>query len=283
MPLPKLPFALKNGVLTGINEVSSGLSCQCSCPGCGAPLVAKKGGRMIHHFAHKSEADCSNALETALHLKAKDILKNARHFMLPAVHITHNSVPLFPPKLITYDKVILEKKTGRVIPDLMLKTQNKWLIIEIAVEHFTEKEKIKKIRQLGHAAIEIDAAALLHRIQKGQQFFQSHRFANYLLHSSRYKKWLFNPRQQEIEDELIRSAARKDVRELHFSDKKLYLTENCPRAKNRHQSGYRAGASYANVFRDCLNCDRCITIEYEKHFFGSREVDGKPKKVVCMG
>lgn len=281
MPLAKLPFALKDNMLTVIDMVPSGLACNCNCPGCGEPLVAKKGTKMIHHFSHKSGKNCSSSLETALHLKAKEIFEHSSQFMLPAVYLPNKEAPLFKPQLITYSKVITEKKSGNIIPDLLLKIKNKWLIIEIAVQHFTGKEKIKSIREMGRAAIEIDANALLNRIQKGQQFFQSHRFANYLLRSSKYKTWLFNPRQQMLEDELRQSAIRKNIRTLHFTDKNYYITENCPKAINIHRSGYRMGKSYANVFRDCLNCEHCIEIEYEKYFFGSKEVNGKPRSVWC--
>ncbi len=283
MTLPKLPFALKNNILVDINDVSSGLACHCNCPGCGEPLIAKKGDKMVHHFAHKPESNCTHALETALHLKAKDILKKAQQFMLPEVRIRNNPTPVYEAQVITYEKVLLEKKTGNIIPDLMIKSQNKWLFIEIAVRHFTGKEKIKTLRKLGHAAIEIDAAALLKRIQKGQQFFQSHRFANFLLFSTKYKKWLFNPRQRQLENKLRETATKKDVKELHFPPQKVYITENCPLDKNTYRRGYKTGTSYANVFRDCLNCEQCIEIEYEKYFFGSREVNGKPERVVCAG
>ncbi len=283
MALPQLPFALKNNTLVDINDVPSGLACNCTCPGCGEPLIAKKGDKKVHHFAHKPESNCSAGLETALHLKAKDILKNANQLMVPEVRIKNGPVPLFDAQVIDYDKVILEQKTGKIIPDLRIRSGNKWLLIEIAVRHFTGKEKIKMLKRLGHAAIEIDAAALLKRVQKGQQFFQSHRFANFLLFSAKYKKWLFNPRQKQIEDNLISSATKKTVKELSFPHKKIYLTENCPLDKNTYRRGYKTGKSYANVFRDCLHCEQCIEIQYEKYFFGSQEVNGRPERVVCVG
>ena len=66
----KLPFGLKNGQIVEINEVEKGLACNCICPSCGSPLIARKGQKKIHHFAHY-KADCKAALETAIHLAAK--------------------------------------------------------------------------------------------------------------------------------------------------------------------------------------------------------------------
>ncbi|GAB6194696.1 hypothetical protein JCM39068_44570 [Desulfocastanea catecholica] len=55
-----------------ILEVPKGLACQCDCPECGTPLIAKKGQINKKHFAHSIDVDCSG--ETALHRAAKQIL-----------------------------------------------------------------------------------------------------------------------------------------------------------------------------------------------------------------
>lgn len=76
-----------NGNFISINQVSSGLACNCSCPGCGRRLVAKKGAVQAHHFAHYAEAlqdACTSAGESALHRFAKDILAERREISLPS-------------------------------------------------------------------------------------------------------------------------------------------------------------------------------------------------------
>jgi len=75
-----------NGNFISINQVSSGLACNCSCPGCGRRLIAKKGAVQAHHFAHYAEAlqdACTSAGESALHRFAKDILAERREISLP--------------------------------------------------------------------------------------------------------------------------------------------------------------------------------------------------------
>ena len=44
----KLIYALKDGEITSIADVESGLKCGCVCPACGEPLVAKKGSKVMH-------------------------------------------------------------------------------------------------------------------------------------------------------------------------------------------------------------------------------------------
>lgn len=72
------------GRLRHILEVRNGLSCACTCPGCGAALVAKNGGSNVHpHFAHASGQACHGGHESELHLLAKEILQDKKAIMLP--------------------------------------------------------------------------------------------------------------------------------------------------------------------------------------------------------
>ena len=50
--------ALKDGAITHVKDVDSGLKCGCVCPACGEPLVARKGTKIMHHFAHKAGHNC---------------------------------------------------------------------------------------------------------------------------------------------------------------------------------------------------------------------------------
>lgn len=68
----KLPFGLKDGELVSIDSVPSGLECGCVCPVCNKKLVARKGDKKVHYFAHHSIAKCSG--ETLLHYLAKYFL-----------------------------------------------------------------------------------------------------------------------------------------------------------------------------------------------------------------
>lgn len=63
----QVPFGLRDGRLYEPLQVESGLKCACSCPGCGAPLVARHSpsGKVVSHFAHQPGADCATGFETA--------------------------------------------------------------------------------------------------------------------------------------------------------------------------------------------------------------------------
>ncbi len=64
------------GKLVNIDEVENGNACQCFCPACHEPLIAKNNGDIReHHFAHKSGTECEHAYESMLHLYAKETIQ----------------------------------------------------------------------------------------------------------------------------------------------------------------------------------------------------------------
>ncbi|MBR9847521.1 MAG: hypothetical protein GYB35_16105 [Algicola sp.] len=80
-----LTYAIHKNELVHISQVTSGLDCNCICPNsnCKGKLVARKGKVKSHHFAHYSLEDCGGAIESSLHLLAKDILRKTKVFALP--------------------------------------------------------------------------------------------------------------------------------------------------------------------------------------------------------
>lgn len=59
-----------------IFDAKNGLKCECTCICCGDRLIARQGSIKEWHFAHESGADCAGGVESALHLAAKQIIKN---------------------------------------------------------------------------------------------------------------------------------------------------------------------------------------------------------------
>lgn len=73
----KTSFGLSNGEVRHISEVKSGLDCNCNCLGCGGVLVAKKGEKNGHHFAHhiQPENPCN---ESIVHQLSKYIVQEQK-------------------------------------------------------------------------------------------------------------------------------------------------------------------------------------------------------------
>ena len=77
-----LIYATRDGSIVSIDDVKSGLKCGCTCPACGELLIAKKGQKMMHHFAHHSGHTCEYGYESSLHLAAKDILSKNIYYKI---------------------------------------------------------------------------------------------------------------------------------------------------------------------------------------------------------
>ena len=86
----------RHGRLWGVDEVSSGLACDCVCPHCQTPLIAKKGNRNRHHFAHYKKIDCDGSAETILHILGKQILSNASFLFIPGYTFPRFAEPWIP-------------------------------------------------------------------------------------------------------------------------------------------------------------------------------------------
>ena len=82
-------FALDRdtGKVRHINDVQRGLECNCICPECNDTLIARKGDKRTHHFAHASSSDTPNEScclgETIIHMLGKEVIREASVFYLP--------------------------------------------------------------------------------------------------------------------------------------------------------------------------------------------------------
>ena len=160
--MAKMIFAKQKdtGKIVGIDEVEKGLACNCVCPNCGAVLEARKGKVNIHHFAHYDKDDTSFCSESALHLAAKEVLKEEREIMLPSLRVGNNNFEVLPDKYIfRYNSIDVEKSIfvdGEIIrPDAIVYNENAKLAIEILVSHAVDDEKKEKIKRAKLTTVEI--------------------------------------------------------------------------------------------------------------------------------
>lgn len=154
-----------NGRLVHVNDVPSGLACDCTCPECGALLIARKGKKNQHHFAHANGADCEGARMTALHMLAQQIIQDERKIRTPWFKDYYED----PSKLIYFESVLLEQrfKTAEINrrPDcvgIIKKGDIEYKVwIEIKVKHAIDEDKRNDIKHLGAICMEINLSGLL--------------------------------------------------------------------------------------------------------------------------
>ena len=163
-----IPFGLKDGKIHHVKNVPNGLACDCVCPNCRKPLIAKNKGEWKRpHFAHAVDTDCFNyEAMTYLHQYAQQLLEAEQSTALPEfLYIPEitlidysvlrgQSIKYLATK-VTFDSIQSEYSWGKYRVDSHGKIKNRSLFIEITVTHESEPEKIAAIREQDQPAIEI--------------------------------------------------------------------------------------------------------------------------------
>lgn len=192
----RVPFGLQDGKLYEPFQVPNGKSCGCACPACKRPLVARQNAA-TPHFAHASGQDCAKALETAVHLAAKQLIAERRELRLPALKFyNHWSLKqgfetIYVERVVKLDEVHVEKWLDDMRPDLVVTINGQNYLVEIAVTHFVDEVKFEKIRQRKIPTIEIDAASL-------KTVFTFAALEDLLFTTTYPATWLYHPRAEEL-------------------------------------------------------------------------------------
>lgn len=197
------------GRLVLVDDVARGLACECVCPGCRKPLVARNGKDIVvvHHFAHAAaEGGCGGAPETSLHRYAKQVLADGRRVLLPpliAVYRQHRNV-LAVAMDFQAERVDIERRVGNFQPDAIMVAEGQEIAVEVHVTHRVDAEKIQKIRAAEMPAIEID-------LTYTNRDFDPTEVAE-RVRSKAFRSWLYHPRlgpeSEALRERVERAAAR---------------------------------------------------------------------------
>ena len=177
----------KDKDLTMINVLNAlnGLKCECTCICCGEPVLSKQGKKKEWHFAHVSKIDCkysNNPKETDLHILAKDVFKEFKTLSMDKVYFENK--PVTNEYTVQFDKVELEKRVDKFTPDIIAYKGNSLIWVEIAVTHFTEKNKIDYCKENDITLIEFDLSKI-NRDIKAEDLKE-------VILSNRYNKFLWS-------------------------------------------------------------------------------------------
>lgn len=231
-----LTYGLKDNQLIHVDKVENGLACGCICANCKSPLIAKNGGKKdrAHHFAHHNSDECIGALETALHLLAKQVFLKKRKLTTPSVyHHIHRlydiqSIEIYKSKKIMFESVELEKRLNLndtfIVPDAIGYIRGKpMFLVEFAHTHFIDDTKYLKIKEAGLICIEINLF--------GTEL--SEKAIEQLLESPWDTKWINYPKLFESAEQI----ANKKIKELEEKEQhekqKLIRLEAERKERNR--------------------------------------------------
>lgn len=200
----QMQYGLQNGELIHIDHVESGEKCGCLCPACHGTLIARKGEVKRHHFAHKSEGNCSHAYETTLHLLGKKILSETKELWIPSVYLAFNYKEpflIYQAMKIPVISVELEQRYHPIIPDVVVtSSMEQKLMVEIFVTHKVDEEKQKKMQEIGISTIEIDLSGYRDNAVTEEEL------RDILCGESHVKYWIFNRKDAQFRDRFSQKA-----------------------------------------------------------------------------
>lgn len=203
-----------------VNEVDSGLSCNCFCPHCRARLIAinskPEGESKAHHFAHERGSDCIWSDESSLHKLAKEVLTEEQKVMLPTLN--GETAPV----LLDFDSVEQESRdpqTG-LIPDCVCYYGGQKLWVEFKRTHEVDSKKAEKIRNAKIDCIEIDLNVCEISKEAVRKF---------IVEESSNRIWVYNSKTQQTKtwkEKGERSAAEYSEHEYIVIDRHFAFDEN---------------------------------------------------------
>lgn len=199
---PQLTYAIDaSGRMVSIESVENGLACNCICPKCKQPLIAKNEGRTRHkHFAHQgiygetTSRTCHDSYITALHRLSEQIIRERKLIMAPdyeGVKEAHQ---------ISFTEVEVEERNDRtdLQPDLVGILENGYrCLIEIRNTSKISQLKKEKIINDGLICMEIDVRDML--LEDLEDF---------LLNSSERRTWVNNPEYERRRKKEISKSAK---------------------------------------------------------------------------
>jgi len=231
-------YGMRDGKLLFIEDVPRGLACGCVCVKCSQPLIAKKGSERLHHFAHRDVTNCRGANETILHMLAKELLANLDVLMIPPYQFTkhrktrtgklvEHHAPVANGGLVVVDNVKIEEREEGFVPDIIIESNSKTLIVEVAVSHKVDRAKLRRLRKRSLPAIEISLNA-------SDSLLSRDKLKAKLQDDLISKAWLFHPAQREAERSFLskcRKAIAEDRTRLAISSGKHKSTLSASRLK----------------------------------------------------
>ncbi|MCP4323225.1 MAG: hypothetical protein GY787_15545 [Alteromonadales bacterium] len=223
--LSLIPFGqrLSDQQFVDVSDVKRGGKCNCICPSCKTPLIARQGDINEWHFAHASkgvfsdtESECEYSFWLSVTLMAKQVIKTAKSIQLPSLIMYTNDaveVKVSEQAVVLLDEVQIDQKVNAVSVDATLKL-GEYIIAVIFTTPYSHCDNyacnLSSNDHVGILEISLENSV--------QWLFGSNNQGKYaevlkskILEDNDCKKWRYHPRKLVIE-----------------SQKNMLLNEQCP-------------------------------------------------------
>lgn len=287
----KLPFGIRNGILVHISEITleeKGLACNCFCPNCNEPLIAKKGEVKIHHFAHsKSNCSTEDAMKKAFEYLLKETILKSGYFELPEYTLSYNKnitkvenisdnkveINLTETEVvrkrgfISIDKVDIKEKDN--LTEIVIEGNDEKIIIQLILKNFEIIQKFNFNKEEGISVLQID----LRKYYDKFNLLDKKTLEDILINEIKNKKWVFSQNAENIKNEIVdknfnRMYGKKDaiVRERLLMQEALIekaknplgttVSIHNPFGNNSSLTSLYWFDSEGNKWAECTNCGK---------------------------
>jgi hypothetical protein len=239
-----IPFGLftTTNELVDVADVELGKKCNCICPSCRTPLIARKGNIKIWHFAHASknvyettERECDYSFYLSVRLMARQLISTKLTLALPAYH-GFVELPDNSHDYSIQDKFVITEEKDISIRDIEVETNFFGIIVDLVgniedykfVVYFVHPgRKVPPelyrpdTRKCG--VISVDFTSLPELFLKARDEGISYKDAmmRFLTHDRESKKWIFHPNFHKAEAEAMESLTQR------FKNERRLVKFNC--------------------------------------------------------
>jgi hypothetical protein len=267
--MTKIPFGVHStGQLIDATQAKNGAGCDCTCPECGARLIAYQGEVKNPYFGHKGGVDCAGSAMTALHKAAQQLIVERGRLPLPPLRVVAKKMhSKFGPFTEVKDffegqewrltNACKEVRTsnGRIVDVGGVDPQVGNVAVEVRVTHAVDEEKANDIAASGLPCIEIDLSKLL-----GQPLTMAS-LSGHLFCSLDDRYWIYHPQYDECKRVLLEGypawvtqEEKKLKARLEFEKvQREELNKRMLREQSEKQARYRAFARNTAQVKDDIS------------------------------
>lgn len=240
-------FRLSDQQFVDVSEVKRGRKCNCICPSCKTPLIARQGEVNDWHFAHackgvssQTENRCEYSFGLSVTLMAKQVIATASSIELPSLTMYTNEnieVKVSKQKSASLDTVKIEQKVNSVQVDATLKLGEYIIAVIFTASHrHFDDSTVSLIGCEKVGVLEISLTNAMEWLfgSNNQGKYAQVLKSNILLNNS-CKRWLYHPRKSIIEKQYG-----------------IELYEKCPVALGQHA---HTPAAIERKHYKCIMCN----------------------------
>ena len=136
----------------------------------------------------------------------------------------------------------VERKTGSIIPDVIVEVSGRQLLVEVTVTHGVDDAKLTRIRELGLSCLEIDLSDAPRDLGREE-------LEKIVVDGSTQKRWIHNVRANAARNRVLAEATLLQS----VSRGLAWHVDGCPIPARVWK-----GNAYANIIDDCTGCEHML-------------------------